>query len=240
MSDQSTSMQKRRGTTAGQPRSYSVAEWAKGYAAWLLVLPLYLGLWAFATVFKRIPPWAVRKLLRAHEAVTYSRKQDVRIPGDPSVQAYMRRWWRIPRNAFFNIYYHIVERSDEDRALHDHPWWNFSIVLQGGYYEHLILPGGVHQKTWYGSGSVRFRRSGNFAHRLELLANGGNMSVVGAPQELPAKTIFITGPVLRRWGFHAKDRWVDAYDWDAYLAEQGQENRLPMSGYTEQLEKAGQ
>lgn len=242
MSEQSTSMQRRRGTTAGPVRTYSVLEWAKGYAAWLLVLPLYLGLWGFAKVFRRLPAWAVRKLLRAHEAVTYSRKQDVRIPGDPSVQAYMRRWWRIPRNAFFNIYYHIVERSDEDRALHDHPWWNFSIVLEGGYYEHLILPGGVHQKTWYGPGAVRFRPSGNFAHRLELdrqLVVEGQWGPSDI-HEVPVKTIFITGPVLRRWGFHHTKRWVDAYEWDSFLESEGIANRLPMAGYSEQLAERNQ
>jgi hypothetical protein len=155
---------------AGQRRppsdGYTIGEWTRGYLAWIAVLPLYLLLWAFASVFKRLPPWMLRKLLRSHTRTTEGRKCDVRIPGDFTIPAYMLRWWKTKRNAFFNVYYHIVRRSDDDTALHDHPWWNFSIVLEGTYYEHLIERGGVHKKTKYGPGAVRFRRSGNFAHRL--------------------------------------------------------------------------
>jgi hypothetical protein len=209
-------------------RKYTAWSWTKGYAAWLVLLPLYLSLWAFATVFKKLPDWATRKLLLAHDRYTGTHEMDFRIPPNNDVPAYMHRWWRIARNAYFNIYYHIVLRGDDDRALHDHPWFNFSIVLDGGYWEHTINEGGVHSKIWYGPGSVRFRRAGTFAHRLELATNGGNMSVVGAPKELPVKTIFITGPVLRRWGFHHPDQWVDAYDWDSFLAARNERNLMPM------------
>jgi hypothetical protein len=49
---------------------------------------------------------------------------------------YLLRWWVIPRNRWFNIYPHHMLRDDDPRALHDHPWWNVSIVLKGGYMEH--------------------------------------------------------------------------------------------------------
>lgn len=221
---------------AGQsPRKYTASEWIKGYAAWIAVFPIYLALWAYSSVFGRIPEW-LRKLLLRDWYDTTLRPRDVRIPGDESIPAYMLRWWKIKRNAYLNTYYHHVRRSDDDTALHDHPWWSFSIVLEGGYFEHRIKDGGVHVKTWMGPGSVLFRRSGSQAHRLELLTNGGNMSVVGAPQELPVKTIFVTGPVLRRWGFHHTECWVDAYDWDEYLAARGIES-IKMKGYAEQLKK---
>jgi hypothetical protein len=135
MSGQSTSITRRRGSGA-LPRRYTLWEWATGYAAWIAVLPIYLSLWAFATIFKRLPPWLLRKLLQAHVAETAGRLPDVRIPGDMSIPPYMLRWWKIRRNAFFNVYYHIVRRSDDDTALHDHPWWNFSILLEGSYTEH--------------------------------------------------------------------------------------------------------
>ncbi len=216
---------------AGQPpKRYSAAEWIKGYAAWLLVFPLYVALWAFAKVFTRLPAWLHRKLLREHQNWRLTRANDVRIPADKSIPAYMLRWWRIKRNAFFNIYYHRVLRSDDDRALHDHPWWNFSIVLSGGYYEHRILAGGVHTKIWHPAGSVRFRRSGDYAHRLELQSYGES------GHELPAETIFITGPKLRRWGFHHPERWVDAYEWDDFCEERGI-GGMKMAGYQEQLKR---
>ena len=35
---------------------------------------------------------------------------------------YLSRWHIIPRNRYFNIYLHKFVGSDDDRALHDHPW----------------------------------------------------------------------------------------------------------------------
>lgn len=236
MTTQSTEMVKRRGAGQRHPpgHRYSLWEWTKGYLAWLIVFPLYVGLWAFARVFKRVPRWLLRKLLRSHTRTTEGRPRDVRIPFDPATPPYMLRWWKIRKNAFFNVYYHIVRRSDEDRALHDHPWWNFSIVLVGGYWEHCINQGGVHTKTWYEAGAVRFRRSGTFAHRLELdrYPEGYGFGLDG--QEKPVHTIFITGPTLRRWGFHHPERWVDAYDWDEFCDEKGLATNLRMAGYAEQ------
>ena len=50
---------------------------------------------------------------------------------------YLLRWFLIPRNPVFNVYVHLFLRSDEDRALHDHPWAaNCSILLEGQYLEH--------------------------------------------------------------------------------------------------------
>jgi hypothetical protein len=244
MATQSSS--RNRGSTVQNPANtkYSLWSWIKGYAAWALVFPLYCFLWAFARVFKRVPNWLLRKLLRDHQRVTEGRNPDVRIPGDPTIPPYMLRWWKIKRNAFFNCYYHIVRRSDEDRALHDHPWWNFSIVLAGSYYEHLIANGGVNTKTKYGPGAVRFRPSGTFAHRLELETRREHGGLFTGPRsvanfrdvELPVHTIFITGPVLRRWGFHHPDQWVDAYDFDRFCEERGI-GSTRMAGYAAQQVK---
>lgn len=224
---------KSRGQSGG-PINYSALEWVKGYTAWVLLLPLYLFAWAYSAFVGKIP---VRKLLKAHVRYTESRRPDVRIPGDMSVDPYMLRWWRIERNAFFNCYWHIVYRSDDDRALHDHPWWSISIVLSGGYFEHTILPGGVHRMVWHGPGSFRFRRAGTIAHRLQLASTGG---VINGTRETehPARTIFITGPVLRRWGFHATKQWVDAYDWDEYCNTNGL-GGMKMAGYADQLKQGG-
>lgn len=232
MTTQSTSMTRRRGSGA-IPRKYTAWEWIIGYAAWIAVFPIYLLLWGFASVFPRLPAWAVRKLLLSHTRTTQARKPDVRIPGDLNIPPYMLRWWKIRRNAFFNVYYHIVRRSDDDTALHDHPWWNFSIVLSGSYFEHCINAGGVHVRTKYEPGAVRFRRSGSFAHRLELERYPDDYSFSLGGTEKPVLTIFITGPALRRWGFHHPLRWVDAYDWDEFLRDNGIES-MRMEGYAEQ------
>lgn len=75
-----------------------------------------------------------------------------RRPADQFIGAgpYMLRWWIFgtskkpddygnpqPRRPFgLSFYLHIFLRSDDDRALHDHPWNFWSIPLVNGYREH--------------------------------------------------------------------------------------------------------
>lgn len=103
---------------------------------------------------------------------------------------YMRRWWLIPRNRWFNIYLHEIRHSDDDRALHDHPWWNVSVLLKGSYEE--VLPGGL-SKIRKG-GSITIRRPEQL-HRLVIVPGEQTWS------------LFITGPVLRDWGFACPKGW---------------------------------
>lgn len=115
---------------------------------------------------------------------------------------YMLRWWVIPRNRFFNIYLHRFLRSDDDRALHDHPWVNCSYLLEGEYTEHTIGAGGVHHEAISLPHSIKFRRS-VAAHRVEL-HNG------------PCWSLFFTGPVIREWGFHCPKGWRS---WKIFTSE---------------------
>lgn len=114
-------------------------------------------------------------------------------PDDP----YIHRWWVIPRNRWFNIYLHKIMRSDDDRALHDHPWWNVSVVLRGGYMEHTARG----ERIWRGVGSI-VPRGAITAHRLEI-----------QPEHAPiAWTLFLTGPRIRTWGFHCPQGWVPWFE----------------------------
>lgn len=106
---------------------------------------------------------------------------------------YLQRWFVIPRNRFFNIYLHRFLRSDYDRALHDHPWLNMSILLDGEYVEHTIPQGGINLKKRYVTGDIKMRGARS-AHRVEL-TNG------------PCWSLFITGPRVREWGFHCPAGW---------------------------------
>ncbi len=108
---------------------------------------------------------------------------------------YMNRWYVIPRNRLFNIYLHQILRSDDDRALHDHPWLNCSIVLSGSYHE--VMPVSAPSWSWplppqfcrpRTAGSIVLRRP-SAAHRLEV--DPGR----------PCWSLFITGPNVRTWGF---------------------------------------
>lgn len=105
---------------------------------------------------------------------------------------YLRRWFLIPRNPVFNIYLHEFVADDDDRALHDHPWWSLSLPISGGYWE--WTQGG--KKTWRKPWRPIFRLAAT-AHRIAL-----------SPDAPRARTIFLTGPRFRSWGFHCPAGWV--------------------------------
>lgn len=113
---------------------------------------------------------------------------------------YLKRWFLIPKNRFFNIYLHCFGESDDDRALHDHPWWNISFLIKGELVEHTmnkkrIIP-------WF----IPILRSAKTAHRLELIKG-------------PAWTIFITGPKVRSWGFHCPN--IGWRHWKEFTSSDG-------------------
>jgi len=125
--------------------------------------------------------------------LTFPRQPDIEIGGhaDP----YLRRWYVIPRNRWANVYLHQFCRSDDDRALHDHPWFNISIILRGRYFEHMQ------------DGTVLLRKAGRIvcrpsiaAHRIELLLDQDF-------SERRVWTLFITGPKVRDWGFWCPQGW---------------------------------
>lgn len=109
---------------------------------------------------------------------------------------YLYRWWVIPRNKIFNIYLHGIVRDDDDRALHDHPWWNVSLILSGSYIEHM--PGSRSRRLR--AGDVVFRR----ARALHLLSIPDGVEIVWS--------LFVTGPKLRTWGFACPQGWRPWYE----------------------------
>lgn len=107
---------------------------------------------------------------------------------------YMYRWYIIPRNKFFNIYLHKFIGSDDDRALHDHPWASFSICLKGVLYELTPAVAALgYDCSRITAGKMRYRPA-TYAHRLML----GSES---------AWTLFLTGPKIRSWGFLCPKGW---------------------------------
>jgi len=112
---------------------------------------------------------------------------------------YLLRWWLIPRNKLFNIYVHCFLRSDDDRALHDHPWaFNASWIIDGSYMEYTIRAGGLVVDDYRTAGDWKFRW-GRAPHRVALF---------DAPEGgcKPCWTVFITGPRVREWGFYCMER----------------------------------
>lgn len=110
--------------------------------------------------------------------------------GDDPESPYLIRRYLIPRNSLLNVYLHKFLRSDDDRALHDHPWWFVSIILKGGYIE--WVPGSEFSFRY--APSIAYRRA-THTHRVELFSdNKGGLK--------PAWTIIVTGRKVRHWGFH--------------------------------------
>jgi hypothetical protein len=109
-------------------------------------------------------------------------------------------------------------RSDDDRALHDHPWANLSILLRGRYVEHTIAAGGIAHRREYVAGAWRFRWTGRLAHRVELLTVADYCRTQpDNATPLSCWTLFITGPRYRSWGFHCPERgWIH---WEKFTAE---------------------
>jgi len=126
---------------------------------------------------------------------------------------YLRRHWLIPRNRFFNVYVHEFLRSDDDRALHDHPWlFNASWLIEGQYVEQTIQEGGIVVDTLRSAGEFKFRW-GRAPHRVELFDAIPFDATSGCK---PCWTVFVTGPIVRRWGFHCPHQgWIP---WELFTA----------------------
>lgn len=119
---------------------------------------------------------------------------------------YLLRWFVIPRNHRFNVYVHKFMRSDDDRALHDHPWWFVSIILRGGYIEHT--PGGQRLRK---APSIAYRKAEHI-HRVELFTEW--FDGIGE-REVPCWTLILTGPKARHWGFWCPKGFVP---WEQFVA----------------------
>lgn len=101
-----------------------------------------------------------------------------------------------------SVYLHCFLRSDDDRALHDHPWFWCSILLQGRYIEHTIRAGGVHVRQERVAPSLKLSSPWR-AHRVEL--NDGM-----------CWTLFLIGPRMREWFFHCPE--AGKVHWQAFTA----------------------
>lgn len=93
-----------------------------------------------------------------------------------------------------SIFLHHLRQSDEDRALHDHPWSFITVLLSGGYWEHTPT-----ERLWRRRFSVLFRPA-EWQHRLEL--------------DQPVWTLVFKFRSRRDWGFIMADGW---HRWNEYL-----------------------
>jgi hypothetical protein len=172
---------------------------------------------------------ASRLFALLYARVAAARSPDFVIGEDNPDGAYLLRWYLTPWRSWYrdvpedkrttwarfairlsrwlpNLYLHCFLRDDDDRALHDHPSWAVSFILDTGYIEHTIAEGGVHRRLRYWAGDIRFLPT-RHTHRIELLRDGG--------RSRPCWTLFLFGPTVREWGFHCPKGWVP---WQEFTA----------------------
>lgn len=129
--------------------------------------------------------------------------------GSPATEGMDRHAADAPK---WGLYLHHFHRSDDDGALHSHPWrWAVSLVLKGGYIEerrfiartedppdyavevfsHMVKPWSLNRLTY------------RDFHRVDL-HNGDCWS------------LFLVGPLVGSWGFW--DRVTKKYTgWKEFL-----------------------
>ena len=112
---------------------------------------------------------------------------------------YLQRWHLRRKPGRHNLYLHRYDGSDDDRALHDHPWPSISVLLWGR----------LQEETPQGSRTIwpllpKFR-SATYTHRIVLKSRF-------------ALTLFFTFPKVREWGFHCPKGWVH---WSQFTDESG-------------------
>lgn len=125
---------------------------------------------------------------------------------DPAGAVYLKRL-RIIQTPFFGVYLHDILSPDSDRVPHSHPWSFVSLVLRGGYLEHVYFPGGPVLGKSYGLFRDRFR-----AHVFP--SGGGQVHRIDAV--LPkTKTLVVVGRRRDDWGFFVDG--IGLVPWRTYL-----------------------
>lgn len=134
--------------------------------------------------------------------------EDAKLKG----QVVFKETWasRLP----FNVYLHRFHRSDDDGALHSHPWtWAVSLVLVGGYGEERRQGDQVITRTVLPM-TINFLRGDDF-HRVDLI-------------EHDAWSLFVVGPKASTWYFWDRTRKQRAH-WRAFV--QAKRGMIPDAGW---------
>jgi hypothetical protein len=86
---------------------------------------------------------------------------------------------------FFSIRLHHWVGSDDQRHMHDHPWWFWTFVFRGGYVERT-----EHGNIMLRAPTLAFRKA-EHKHTVRVTKSG-------------SWSLLLCGPEKRAWGF-----WVD-------------------------------
>jgi hypothetical protein len=133
-------------------------------------------------------------------------------PGHATVtpEDYLHRWYILPRNRWLCIYLHRMMHDDDDRGLHDHPGANISLVLRGGYDEHVFAYRPSQSLTWLPYTIIKRRRPGRLIFRRAATAH--RLTLPTGVKE--SWSLFIMFRKWREWGFWIDDGTVRWVRWD--------------------------
>lgn len=117
---------------------------------------------------------------------------------------YIKRW--VIDFGFFSIRLHHWLSSDDQRYLHDHPWWYISLVVKGSYIDRSDKG-----DTKRNPGSISYYPA---THKHTVSVSSGG-----------CWTILITGREVRDWGFWVKGKFKKRnryfYDYGHHPCEKG-------------------
>ena len=136
-------------------------------------------------------PRPLLRFLQKRVLAYIERYPPTRVIENRSGQTYLNRWELRGNHPIFDIYLHEFVRSDDDRALHDHPAVSASVLIRGRYVER------------FRSNRHRIRMEGDFIPRRASTPHRIEVDSVG-PRPV---TVFLRGPKLREWGFLCPEGW---------------------------------
>lgn len=111
----------------------------------------------------------------------------------PAGTPYLERYHLVQTPILCIRFHHFL--ADDPADLHDHPWDSTSLLLAGRVREETF----ERVDTWQPGDLIT--RPAEQAHRLVLLDG-------------EAWTYFVTGPIIRPWGFYADGHWLGWRDYD--------------------------
>lgn len=128
---------------------------------------------------------------------------------------YMQRDWLIPKSPDKPAArIHKLHRSDLDRAAHNHPWNNVSVLLSGSYYELVpafngvedlsIVPDALRSQCNNVEPLIAIhRKAGDVICRTPAMRH----KLLVLQEDLPS-SLFLTAKKSDEWGFTTERGWV--------------------------------
>lgn len=121
------------------------------------------------------------------------------------------------RTRWFGVYLHHFLASDEDRALHDHPWGYIAFLFHSGYWEWIPRADGGSERMWRRRFSILIRPA-TWQHRVELPGHYTYTRIHDGfysqrCDNKPVWTLVFRGPIRREWGFWLPEGWTHWKDY---------------------------